>query len=436
MEIGAYQMTFEDIVDEIIQTPRFRKQPGFVVIKTMIQKIGYRDNIPIVHVAGTNGKGSVVMMMASILRSAGYKVGTFTSPHLVDIRERIRINDEMITKDTFTRMYEILSIHLEEMAYEGYEKASFFEVIFAIALMYYDREEPDVLLLETGIGGRLDTTNVLENKILTIITNISLDHTQILGETLQAIAYEKSGIMRSHIPVVYYNRIKEVNDTITTEAKKKHVPCREVLPFDAKIKERNQESIDFSLRNKYYEYETIHMNTSGDYQIENAKIAITGMHMLFQHFDITKAHVIEGIRDFKWPGRMTYIIPGILLEGAHNKEGIEAFVEHINRHESHKSIELVFVCMDDKQDYEMIRELCKIKRLQSVNIPRNTYIKAQNEARLMHLFKQNGIEHVFFIEQLKDLIEKRRRDMKDDKLLCCVGSLYLVGDILKIIEEG
>ncbi|PKM56933.1 MAG: hypothetical protein CVU98_08675 [Firmicutes bacterium HGW-Firmicutes-3] len=429
-------MTFEDIVDRIIQTPRFRKQPGFVVIKTMIHKIGYRDNIPIIHVAGTNGKGSVVMMMASILRSAGYKVGTFTSPHLVDIRERIQINNQMMSKDTFTEMYRTLNTHLEEMAQEGYEKASFFEVIFAIALMYFEREKPDVLLLETGIGGRLDTTNVLEKKILTVITNISLDHTQILGETLQKIAYEKSGIMRCHIPVVYYNSIKEVNDTITTEAEKKHVPCIEVLPFDAKIKERNQESIDFSLRNKYYEYETIHMNTSSDYQIENAKIAITGMHMLLQHFNFTKAHVIEGINNFNWLGRMTYITPHILLEGAHNKEGIETFVKHINTYESCKVIELIFVCMDDKQDNEMIKALCRINRLQSVYIPRNKYIKAQNEDRLKRLFRQNGVEHVYFVEQLKELIEKRRRDMEEDQLLCCVGSLYLVGDIIKIIEEG
>ncbi|PKM55629.1 MAG: hypothetical protein CVV00_03235 [Firmicutes bacterium HGW-Firmicutes-5] len=429
-------MTFEDIVNEIVETPRFRKLPGFVVIKALIRKIGYMENIPVVHVAGTNGKGSVVMMMASILQSAGYKVGTFTSPHLVDIRERIRINNQMISKDAFTKIYRRLYKYMEALALEGYEKASFFEIIFAMALMYFDKEKPDIIILETGIGGRLDTTNALNNKILTIITNISLDHTQILGETLQAIAYEKSGIMRSNIPVVLYNTIKEVNDTVRSAAAKINAPYVEVLPFDAEIIVRNQESIDFSLRNKYYEYETIHMNTAGDYQIDNAKIAITGMHMLQQQFKFTKSDVIEGINNFKWLGRMTYITPGILLDGAHNKEGIEAFVNHIDRHEKHKAIDLVFVCMDDKQDIEMIEVLCNIKRLRSVFIPREKYIKAQKEERLRLLFRQNGFENVYLIDQLKDLIVKRRKDMKDDQLLCCVGSLYLVGDIIKIIEEG
>ncbi|VDN46826.1 conserved protein of unknown function [Petrocella atlantisensis] len=429
-------MTFEDIVNEIVETPRFRKLPGFVVIKALIRKIGYMENIPVVHVAGTNGKGSVVMMMASILQSAGYKVGTFTSPHLVDIRERIRINNQMISKDAFTKIYRRLYKYMEALALEGYEKASFFEIIFAMALMYFDKEKPDIIILETGIGGRLDTTNALNNKILTIITNISLDHTQILGETLQAIAYEKSGIMRSNIPVVLYNTIEEVNDTVRSAAAEINAPYVEVLPFDAEIIVRNQESIDFSLRNKYYEYETIHMNTAGDYQIDNAKIAITGMHMLQQQFKFTKSDVIEGINNFKWLGRMTYITPGILLDGAHNKEGIEAFVNHIDRHEKHKTIDLVFVCMDDKQDIEMIEILCNIKRLRSVFIPREKYIKAQKEERLRLLFRQNGFENVYLIDQLKDLIVKRRKDMKDDQLLCCVGSLYLVGDIIKIIEEG
>ena len=428
-------MTYKDIVDEIIQTPRFRKQPGFAIVKTLIQKIGFKNSIPVIHVAGTNGKGSVVTMMASILKSAGYRVGTFTSPHLVDIRERIRVNDQMMSKDRFTEIYRHLFKHMEEMAFQGYEKASFFEIIFVMALMYFDQEKPDVILLETGIGGRLDTTNVIENKILTVITNISLDHTQILGETLQAIAYEKSGIMRSNIPVVYYNSIEEVNDTIKRAAAKIHAPCIEVLPFDAEIIERNQESIDFSLRNKYYEYDTIHINTGGDYQIENVKIAITGMHALEKQFNFTKAHIIEGIENFKWLGRMTYITPSILLEGAHNREGIEAFVEHINKHENHKVIDLVFVCMDDKQDIEMIESLCRIKNLESIYIPQNKYIKAQNEERLMGLFKKNGFENVYLIEELEDLVMKRRRDREENHLLCCVGSLYLVGDIIKIIEE-
>jgi len=428
-------MTYNDIVDKIIQTPRFRKQPGFAVVKTLIQKIGYKNSIPVIHVAGTNGKGSVVTMMASILKSAGYRVGTFTSPHLVDIRERIRVNDQLMSKDRFTEIYRHLFKYMEEMTFEGYEKASFFEIIFVMALMYFDEEKPDVILLETGIGGRLDTTNVIENKILTVITNISLDHTQILGETLQAIAYEKSGIMRLNTPVVYYNSIEEVNEAIKRAAAKIHAPCIEVLPFDAEIIERNQESIDFSLRNKYYEYDTIHINTGGDYQIENVKIAITGMHALEKQFNFTKVHIIEGIKNFKWLGRMTYITPSILLEGAHNREGIEAFVEHINKHENHKVIDLVFVCMDDKQDIEMIETLCRIKNLESIYIPQNKYIKAQNEERLMGLFKKNGFENVYLIEELEDLVMKRRRDSEENHLLCCVGSLYLVGDIIKIIEE-
>jgi len=428
-------MTFEDIVDEIIQTPRFRKQPGFFIIKTLIEKIGYMENIPVIHIAGTNGKGSVVMMMASILQSAGYNVGTFTSPHLVDIRERIRINDQMISKDTFIEIYRRLKSYMTEMTLDGYEKASFFEIIFAMALMYFEKENPDVILLETGIGGCLDTTNVLDNKILTIITNISLDHTQILGETLQAIAYEKSGIMRSNTPVVFYNNKEEVVHTIKSAAAERNAPYNEVLPFNAKIIKRNQESIDFSLRNKYYEYETIHMKTVGDYQIENAKIAITGMHMLQPYFKFTKTHVVEGIKNFKWLGRMTYITPNILLEGAHNREGIEAFVKYIDTNENHKEIDLIFVCMDDKQDAEMIEALCNIKRLRFVYIPRKKYIKAQNEQRLMHLFKENGIENVYFLEELEDIIQIRKKDTKDNQLLCCVGSLYLVGDIIKIMEE-
>lgn len=423
--------TYEAIVEALINYPRYRKNPEFKTVKALLNQVGYKERCPVIHVAGTNGKGSVVSMLSEIIQATGKSVGIFTSPHLIDIRERMQVNGKLMTKGEFRYLYYELNEAIEVITTKGYDKPTFFEMLFVLAMMYFNKNELDVIIIETGIGGRVDTTNVLENKLLTIIVSIGYDHMNILGNSLESIAKEKVGIIRPNVPLVFYNENKVVCSVIEEECHEKKTKLIKVLPTYHKILKRNKESIDFSLENKYYEYEMIRMRAFADYQIINAKIAVTSARELSEYFGINSEHIKKGLWNFTWPGRMEYMTPFILVDGAHNIDGINAFVNHIKKYENNKIIDLLFVCMSDKKVDDMIKALLSIEKLRNVYIPAFNLGKAIEMEKLVKKFKQSGFERVRSVKRIEAFIKERHCDTRDDVLLSCVGSLYLVGEVKK-----
>ena len=257
---------FEQAEQYINEIPRFAgkntvEDTGRLLSIAGCEKLPF----PVIHVAGTNGKGSVCAFLASILKESGRRVGIFTSPHLVDIRERIRIDDEMISKDRFAEMFREVQALTEKGKKEGLSHPSFFEYLFLIAMLYFREEKPDAVILETGLGGRLDATNSVRRPALCVITEIGFDHMQYLGNTLAEIAGEKAGIIKQGVPVIFPDRRPETTEVLKNRVKE--MGSWAVLLEKSNILDVNtgNKNIDFSLHTGYYNYVGLSLQTMALY---------------------------------------------------------------------------------------------------------------------------------------------------------------------------
>ena len=296
MKFGNDMITFEEAVAYLKDMPRFtvKKNPADSRdLKWFLKKIGNPEkNLRIIHVAGTNGKGSVCAYMSSILHAAGYRTAVFTSPHLVDMRERFAVNGKMISEEAFLQVYCAVGDALQEansvnpgVLLPGEEAApefvlNFYEYLFCMALLCFAEEKPDYCIIETGLGGRLDATNYVDNKLLTVITRISLDHVQYLGDTTAKIAAEKAGILRPGVPVVYLDGDVDASAVICRKASELGAPQIPVSKKDYTFLGFRKKYIDFSLRSEYYNYISLTLHTIARYQMENAALAVRAVEVL------------------------------------------------------------------------------------------------------------------------------------------------------------
>ncbi len=245
-------MNYEEAVAYLLDIPKFTSKNPLTHTKELLRLLGNpQEGKKVIHVAGTNGKGSVCAYLQALLLSEGKQVGFFTSPHLVKMNERIRFNQNMITDTQFLETFEVVYEKVKEMGSEGQAHATFFEFLFAMAMVAFEKENVEYIILETGLGGRLDCTNAVERPLLTIITSISLDHTEILGDTVEKIAMEKAGIIKTGVPVIFDGSNEEAADVIRREALKKQVPCKEISKNAFKILENTRKHIAF------FEYECV-----------------------------------------------------------------------------------------------------------------------------------------------------------------------------------
>ena len=361
-----------------------------------------QNNLKIIHVAGTNGKGSTVNYCKDILMSLGFQVGTFTSPHLEEHYDRIRINGKWIAENRFNTylndLYEII---------EKYD-LGMFEIALLIALVYFNDEKVDYVLLEVGVGGRLDNTNVIENPVLEIITSIGLDHMRILGNRYQQIAYEKAGIIKKRSTVVVSGR---VNDTakriIQYVAHEKQANC--IFSFYQK-----RSSHTFEVFNTTYEIQ------GGSYQKRNAALALYAIHAL--GFDVTNDVVKEAVYQSKWLGRFEKISdePLVYVDGAHNVEGMMACVEAMKEVSDHWIG--VFAALKDKQTeemYQILHEACE-----------EVVICEFDNHRIQHIEEYD--KQAMKIKNYKEAIDYA---IKKDKSVIITGSLYFVSLVRKYLYE-
>jgi dihydrofolate synthase/folylpolyglutamate synthase len=391
----------------------------------------------IIHVAGTNGKGSVCAYLQSICSQSGYKTAMFTSPHLITTRERFAIDGEIISEGEFIEAFNWLNCMIDK--YNKPYNPTYFERLFFMGIYIFSKAKPDVTILETGLGGRLDTTNVIKKPSVTVITEIGFDHMAYLGDTLEKIAGEKAGIIKPCVPVVFSDRKEAVSKVLEGKSKELCAKCYPVSKKDYKINEIKKKSIDFSVTNLYDNYVSFIINTTALYQVENASIAYRTCEVLRNEcglIGITDKSIEAGIALMHWMGRMEEVRPNIYIDGAHNEDGIEAFVESIKRGENGKCV-IVFSVVKDKQYDKMIHMLCRLDFVTDFII---THIPGQRGADLKEIsglferYCKVGTK-ICTYENIEDAIIQSIALKGELGRVYIVGSLYLAGIVEDIFRR-
>lgn len=430
---------YETAVSYIMEIPRFSAKNDPLQTAEFLKLVGEDTDACVIHVAGTNGKGSVCAYLNSVYRCQGRKTGMFTSPHLVDIRERIRINDELISKEDFVKCANRIMVLTEEFdkTHTGYHP-SFFEFLFFMAVYWFRINRVDVAIYETGLGGRLDATNSLTHKDICVITSIGMDHMEYLGNTIREIAGEKAGIIQKGVPVVFCDNNPEVTEVIADKAAELGAKAYPVDTCEKNICGGNKKNIDFSYKYRYDSNAIFTVQTCAHYQVNNAALALRTLQILQGEDIIDSPQVTGGISSMFWPGRMEEIEDNVFVDGGHNVPGIEAFIESVANDGCEGKRYLLFSAVSDKQVRDMIGLLVRSELFEGIGIcPIDSY-RATDIAVLGRYFKEcmeeckTDIKVYEFDDTLtayNGMCSIRRNT--DDRTYIC-GSLYLVGAIKAI----
>lgn len=419
----------------ILELPKFTKKNELGHTREFLRRLGDpQEAFPVVHVAGSNGKGSVCAFLGSVLLECGLHVGLFTSPHLVDLRERFRIDGEPCGEREFLRAEARVRQAVEGMCRDGLPHPTFFEYVFAVGMVIFAEAGVECGILETGLGGRLDATNIVREPILTVITSISLEHTEILGDTIGQIAAEKAGIIKPHVPLVY-----DANDPVATEviarvAEERGAPATGISRKEINILLNDGKGIDFSC-DCGYDVSKVRIPFPAEYQAMNGALALASLPYLGERFPIPPEAAQRGFARTRWPGRMEEACPGVYLDGAHNPAGIRAFLESAGHLADGPSV-LLFSMVREKDYGEAIRLLCQggsWERVVLTKIPHNP--RALEVGCLRECFAREmgqGCE-VLVIEDAREAFSAALSGRKPGQKLFCTGSLYLIGELERMI---
>ncbi len=425
--------TYGAAVDYINATPKFTAKNSMEDTARFWARLGFpAKNSKVLHIAGTNGKGSVCAYLSSVLRKAGISCGMFTSPHLVSMRERFVINGEMVSEEDFLYAFRLVMGEVKRLA-SAYHP-TFFELLFFMAMMLFEKYGVEYAVLETGLGGRLDATNVVEEKKLCVITSIGYDHMEYLGETLAQIAGEKAGIMRSGVPVVYPEGQEEVIRVMEEYAEKigaKTFPVEKAAIKEIRIRHK---TIDFSLHLHYYDYIGFTVSTSALYQVENASLAASALALLNDR-RITVSALQSGIREMVWEGRMEEILPSVYLDGAHNADGIRAFLETVKQHSCTGRRVLLYSTVRDKQYARVAGLLAQAGLFDEICLVPLQGERALPLAQLTDCFRQYTEFDIKEYERLDIALSELFTQKHDGDRVYIVGSLYLAGEIKALLRR-
>lgn len=398
--------------DYLLGIPLWTKKKNTLdEVRNFLEALGNPDEqLKIIHVAGTNGKGSVCADLTAMLMEAGYHVGTFVSPHLTDVTERFLVDGCPVEEAGFSESFTRVKAVTDKLTVEGYAHPTFFEFVFLMAMDLYGRMKPDFVVLETGLGGRLDTTNVIRHPLACVITSISLDHTQYLGDTVELIAAEKAGIIKQGVPVVYDNNDQAAGAVIAAAAKRLGSAAYGLTAADS-----------------YRE-----VSFAAPYQAMNAALAVKVLNVL-DVAGVTAQVCKKALASVHWTGRMQQVAPNVWVDGAHNPGGICAFIQAVKAQNS-GNIRLLFAAVSDKDYHEMIRLLCTELALGSVTVVQLKSERGLQVDALAKQFEEAGCSQVTAFDSTKDALEHVLSEKKEEDRLYMVGSLYLIGEILEDLK--
>lgn len=441
-------MTYQECVDYILSVPLFASKLGTDNLNRILDIMGHPErSYPVIHVAGTNGKGSTCSFLASILEQSGKRTGLFTSPHLVKINERFRVNQNIISDEDFVKIFDETMEYVNLAKRKGISHPSFFELMFLMGALYFQQQNVDYVIFETGMGGRLDATNVVK-PVLAVITSVALDHMQFLGNTIAEIAAEKAGIIKSGIPVLFYDRKDESTEVISSYCQKVGAQFHIVENSQYKILKITKKAIDFSFKSGYYEYDDLKIRKTALYQIENAMLAVRAYELLNMtnsicnmaqkevwdaHCRLTDKDIVSikaGLLNMVWPCRMECIAEHIYIDGAHNEEAIEAFCKTLEVLFPKEQKILLFAVSKDKDYSHMIERLCRIS-YKEIILVRYEGSRAAELETVKAAFRRFSGSKITTFDDIREGFTYGKSHVKDQYLFC-VGSLYLAGNLLSL----
>ena len=421
--------------DYLLAIPLWTKKKNTLdEVRHFLEELGNPDEqLRIIHVAGTNGKGSVCADLTAMLMEAGYHVGTFVSPHLTDVTERFLVDGIPVEEAGFSESFARVKAVTDRLMAEGYAHPTFFEFVFLMAMDLYGRMKPDFVVLETGLGGRLDTTNVIRHPLACVITSISLDHTQYLGDTVELIAAEKAGIIKPGVPVVYDNNDRAAGAVIAEAADRLGSAAYGLTAEDS----------------------CWGVSFAAPYQAMNAALAVKVLEIL--EIEGVNAEVCrKALASVHWTGRMQQVAPDVWVDGAHNPGGIRAVTQAVkaqnglavqekqsaqqpdqgeqNAADMHPQIQLLFAAVSDKDYHEMIRLLCTELSPERVTVVQLKSERGLQADALARQFEDAGCSHVTAFDSTKDALKHVLSEKKEGDHLYMVGSLYLIGEILEDLK--
>lgn len=424
-------MTYEEAVSYIRETAAFGSKLGLDNIRCLLSLLGDpQEELRCIHIAGTNGKGSVAAYIASVLKASGYRVGIYTSPELFRFSERIRINDEEISEEDIARYTTEVKRAADEMASRSMGTPTEFELVMAMAFCYFRDKQTDAVILEVGMGGRLDATNVIRSSLLSVITKISYDHMQYLGDTLTAIAGEKAAIIKPGGRVIVYPPTQDVL-TVYEEECERNEALLYVAGRAGRISSEVTEGQHFVFQGK--EYVTA---MPGIYEIDNASLAIQALELLKEELaKITDDTIHEGIAKAVWPGRFEVLSkePLVIADGAHNADGARALAACLKVYFADRKVRLCVGILKDKQYRDMLEILlpfassviaCEVPNPRSLDM-------AGLKSVIQEICPGIPIETAYDTEAAAAAIKKPRQNAAAD-IIC--GSLYLVGPIREMLK--
>lgn len=418
-------MNYSQTLKFIHSQSNFFCKPGTERIEKLCEALGNpQKELRFVHIAGTNGKGSFCAFLTEILKSAGYKVGTYTSPFILRFNERIAVNGEAISDDALCEIAEKVRSISEKME----DKPTEFEIITAIGFEYFKREDCNLVVLECGLGGRLDATNIIENPLLSVITGVDFDHQNFLGDTIELIASEKAGIIKKHRPVLWCGNNPSAEEIIKNEAVIKEAALYK-NEQEAVIKAADFSGTEFS----FAEFNNIQISLLGSYQPKNASNAIMAAKILReQGFKISDQDILSGLKATRWPARFEKLSdsPLIIFDGSHNPEGVRAAVDSVKSYFNNKKVNILSGVMRDK-DYSFIaRTIGEIaNEVFTVTVDNPRSLSADDYCEV---FKQNNIKATP-LKNIEAAIKHHRLNFPDTPLIC-MGSLYMYNEVYKVLK--
>ena len=430
--------TYREAEDYIDSIPKFSGKSSVEDTRRFLKHLGNpTKNCKIIHIAGTNGKGSVCAYLCSVFREAHISAGMFTSPHLVSMRERMAVDGHMATEEEFMAAFDFvmdklsaLPPELEQISYHP----SFFEFLFFMAMVYFEHAGVEYIVLETGLGGRLDATNAVPDKKLCIITSIGYDHMEYLGDTLPMIAGEKAGIMRRGVPVIYPAIQAEVTEKLEECAARTGAWSVPVFPEAIKEIEIKNKTIDFSLHLNYYDYIGFTVSTCALYQIENAALAIKGLECLSDK-RITVSAIQAGICKMVWEGRMEEVLPSVYVDGAHNIDGVRAFLKSVKSQPCIGRRRLLFSVVSDKQYQSLVEEIALSGLFYEVGVVALQCVRALPLHVLEDSFRQYTGLRIKAYDDLDTAFSEFVLGKDDEDRVYIVGSLYLAGEVKALLRR-
>ncbi|WP_195443428.1 bifunctional folylpolyglutamate synthase/dihydrofolate synthase [Peptoniphilus harei] len=419
-------MTYQEVVKNIESRIGKFKSKGNVRIKKFLEKLGSpHKNLKVIHVAGTNGKGSTVNFIKDVLKE-DYKVGSFVSPHLITYCDRIKIGDAEISQADFAEIGQFI-IEKEKDIVEEYGDLNLFEFLTIMAIIYFERENVDLAILEVGMGGRADSTNIFTSreKLISLITSISMDHMEYLGDTIEEIADAKAGIIQEGGLVVTTNRDPKILGVIEKEAKEKSAELFYTKDLASEILKSDLRGIDFKV--KLDEVEEFNLTQIGDYQVENAIGAIYALYLLNKRgiLKISMEDIKERIKRSTWKGRMEIVSrdPLIILDGAHNFDGIKRLVESLDNFKF-KKLHLIMSILADKEHKKMLEEIASYTdEVVFVNLD---YKRGTSPDELSSEASEYGLKGQ--VMTIDEALAYYKKSYQEGDLILITGSLYFVSE--------